>query len=61
MQYLYRLYNSEIKGVPTFSPLTRKGEICRFSKDEREFRKTQTVQKEKDKIRISRILDLLSK
>lgn len=61
MQYSYRLSNSEIKGVPAFSPLTRKGEFCRFFKDEKEFRKTQTVQKEKDKIRNSRILDLLSK
>lgn len=61
MQYSFRLYNSEILGVHTFSLLTRKGEICRFSKDERELWKMQTVQKEKDKIVISRILDLLSK
>jgi len=60
MQYSYRIYNSEIKHVHTFSPLTRKEEICRFFNDEREFHKMQTVQKEKYKIGILRILDLLS-
>lgn len=61
MQYSYRLYNSRIKGAYTLSPLTRKGEICRFSKDERELRKMQTVQKQKGKTGISKILDLSSK
>lgn len=43
MQYSYRWCNSDKKAVKSFSPLKRRGGIYRFSKDEREFRKTQTA------------------